>query len=139
MKDSHSVSDPQRIFPAEERFDSSRRMPTYTIFMLIKTTPRWLQMPIPERMAFMHKEVTPLLKRWSDVRLRYYDAEFFTARCTDVAVWETRNLISFQAIIEKLRETLFWDTYFEVVEIIPAIEDAYANFYEVTPVNATEA
>jgi Darcynin, domain of unknown function len=100
---------------------------SYTFFMLIKTTTRWLQAPESERVAFMKAEVMPLLKRWPNVTLRYYDAEFFTTRCTDVMVWETENLLAYQALIEKLRDTLFWDTYFEIVEIIPAVEVAYAN------------
>lgn len=101
---------------------------TYTFFMLVKTTPRWLQTSAKDRMAFLRAEVAPLLKRYSNVSMRYYDAEFFTTRCTDVVVWKTQDIPSFQALIEGLRETLFWDSYFEVVEIIPAIEDAYASF-----------
>jgi hypothetical protein len=37
-------------------------------------------------------------------------------------------------IIEKLRETPFWDTYFEVVQIIPSVENAYADAYNQKPV-----
>jgi hypothetical protein len=128
------TTDPQRAFPAAER-SAPARATRYTFFMLVKTTARWLQAPVQERMSFLQTEVTPLLKRWTDVTLRYYDAEFFTTRCTDVIVWETENIASYQAVIEKLRETLFWDTYFEVVEIIPAIEDAYADFYEAPLIN----
>lgn len=28
----------------------------------------------------------------------------------------------------------FWDTYFDIVEILPGIEDAYATFYQVDPI-----
>jgi hypothetical protein len=101
--------------------------PLYTFFMLVKTTPRWLQAPESVRTAFMKDEVMPLLKRWPDVTLRYYDAEFFTTRCSDVMVWETKNLVAYQALVEKLRDTFFWDTYFEIVEIIPAMEVASAS------------
>lgn len=129
------TSDPQRIFPAEDRFNTARSV-RYTFFMLVKTTPRWLQTPVPERVVFLRTDFSPVLQRWPDVRMRYYDAEFFTTRCSDVIVWETENIVSFQAVIEKLRETRFWDTYFEVIDIIPAIEDAYANFYKVAPISA---
>ncbi|WP_298799730.1 darcynin family protein [uncultured Pseudonocardia sp.] len=33
-----------------------------------------------------------------------------------------------------MRETPFWDTFFEVVEIVPMIEDGYATQYRVDPV-----
>jgi hypothetical protein len=128
------TTDRQRAFPATQQL-APGRVTRYTFFMLVKTTARWLQAPAQERMAFLQTDVTPLLKRWPDVSLRYYDSEFFTTRCTDVIVWETENIASYQALIEKLRDTLFWDTYFEVVEIIPAIEDAYADFNEAPLIN----
>ena len=44
-------------------------------------------------------------------------------------MWETANVIDYQFLIDELRETPFWGTYFEVVEIIPAIEDAHLLSY----------
>jgi hypothetical protein len=32
--------------------------------------------------------------------------------------------------VEELRESPFWDRYFEVVEILPGVEDAYAKNYD---------
>jgi hypothetical protein len=40
----------------------------------------------------------------------------------------------YQFLIEELRETRFWGTYFEIVEIVPAIENAYALYYAVEPI-----
>ena len=52
-------------------------------------------------------------------------------------MWETSDVLAYQAVVEELRENRFWGHYFEVVEIIPSIEDAYAAHYAVAPVPTT--
>ena len=66
------------------------------------------------------------------VSMRFFDSEAFHSRFTDVIMWETASIMAYQAVVEELRETLFWDTYFEIVEIVASIEDAYAIHYDVT-------
>lgn len=105
-----------------------------TIFMLVKTTPTWLALPPKERFAFLDETIRPLLRAAEGVSLRFYDAEAFTTRASDIAVWDVVTIEAWQKFADKLRETPFWDTYFQVVEILPAIENAYARQYGVTPV-----
>lgn len=33
-------------------------------------------------------------------------------------------------VVERLRETRFWDHHFEVLDILPAVEIAYATNYQ---------
>ena len=68
------------------------------------------------------------------MRLRFFDTEFFNSDVTDVLVWETSDLKAYQMVIEALRESRFWDHYFQVVSILPGIENAYASNYNVKPV-----
>jgi chlorite dismutase len=99
-----------------------------TVFMLVKTTPDWLALPDDARARALAEHVEPALKRHgTDVRLRYYDAEFYSARVTDLWVWEVRDHEAYQSMIEALRDTPFWDRYFQILDIIPAVEDAYAR------------
>jgi hypothetical protein len=70
------------------------------------------------------------------VKMRFFDAEAFSGRYTDVLMWETAEVKDYQCLVEDLRETLFWGTYFEIVEIVPAIENAYALYYEVEPLTS---
>ncbi|MFM7403412.1 MAG: darcynin family protein [Erythrobacter sp.] len=109
---------------------------TYTIFMLIRTTAEWLALAPAERFAFLGSDIEPILKQHPDVRMRFFDAEAFSAHASDVVVWETQALGSYQSVVESLRESKFWTTYFEVREIIPAIENAYARHYDVAPVGS---
>jgi hypothetical protein len=50
-------------------------------------------------------------------------------------MWETSDMQDYQSLVEDLRSTLFWGTYFEIIEIIPEIENAYALFNGVHPIS----
>ncbi len=108
----------------------------FTIFMLVKTTARWLALAPPERFAFLAKTIKPILGQHADVRMRFFDVEAFSARASDVIMWETTDLLRYQSLVEHLRETPFWDNYFEVQDILPGLENAYADHYDVAPVAA---
>ncbi|USX49974.1 darcynin family protein [Lentzea sp. HUAS12] len=101
-----------------------------TAFLLIKTNRAWLDLPVPERAAAFRENVLPAIEdKAKDVRWRYYDTEFYSARVTDIWVWEARDHDTFQLVIEALRETPFWDHYFEIVEIIVGVENAVTKNY----------
>ncbi|UOZ05539.1 darcynin family protein [Amycolatopsis sp. WQ 127309] len=111
---------------------------TATGFILVKTTRAWLDLTVADRIAAFEEHVTPALKKVKGVRSTFYDTEFYTARVTDIWVWEARDHEAFQLVIEALRETLFWDHYFEIVEILVGVENGYAKHYStdvVTSIN----
>jgi hypothetical protein len=104
---------------------------TKTIFMLVRTTGRWLAHTPAERDRFVREVLRPILGRHRATRLRYYDAEAYCAETTDVLVWETTDDTDYRAVVEDLRETPFWGGYFEVRQIILAVEDDFARHYGV--------
>ncbi len=105
--------------------------PAITIFMLVKTTPEWLGFPVEKRHELAKAQLTPVLEKHRDkVRLRYFDIEFYSARVTDLWMWEARDHHAYELLVEELRETPFWDRWFEVVEILPGVEDSYAKNYD---------
>jgi Darcynin, domain of unknown function len=108
--------------------------PTLTFFMMLKTTPTWLQLTPADRFAFLGSTIKPILAAHPTVKLRFYDAEAFSGRVSDIAVWETADIQGYQSLVEALRETAFWGTYFDVIEIVPTIENAYATHYDVKPI-----
>ena len=60
---------------------------------------------------------------------RHFDTEAFTAFCSDIAVFEADDLISFNTVMERLRDSpIFALPYFELVAVIPSIEDGYRQF-----------
>jgi hypothetical protein len=112
---------------------SEKKPLTFTIFMLVKTTNVWLRLEPEARFDFLGKTIQPILKSHPAVKMRFYDSEAFSGRASDIIVWETNDLRCYQHLVEALRETVFWGTYFDVLDIIPAIENAYAEMYDVTP------
>lgn len=109
--------------------------PPVTAFMLIKTTPEWLAMTPRERMdAFATRVVPAIEAKTTGVRSRFYDTEFYSTRVTDVWVWEADDHEAYQLLIDALRETPFWDRYFEIVDLLVGTENGYARTYGLDPV-----
>lgn len=95
-----------------------------TAFMLVKTTPEWLALTVEERVHAFTTEVVPVVRaRTAGVRSRFYDTEFYSARVTDVWVWEADDHHAYQLLVDALRETPFWDRYFEVVDLLVGTEN----------------
>ena len=107
-----------------------------TIFFRVRTTSAWLAKTPQAREAFRQQVLQPILGRRMGVRLRYFDAEAYNADTTDVLMWEVSDEADYRALIEDLRETPFWGQYFDVLEIIPTVEDGFASHYRVTPFGA---
>lgn len=120
--------------PGVAHAEEPSRATTFTVFMQVKTTPAWLALSPERRFAFLGETIEPILGRHRAVRMRFFDTEFYSADVTDVIVWETEDLGQYQSIVEALRETPFWGQYFEVVSILPGVENAYADAYEREPV-----
>lgn len=118
---------------SETRSDAAQ---TFSIFMLVRTTEHWLRLAPKERFAFLREDIEPILAKHPQVRMRFFDSEGYNSRASDVVLWETADLRAYQSVIDALRETRFWGHYFEVIEIVPSVENAYAEAYDERPVGA---
>jgi hypothetical protein len=108
--------------------------PPVTAFMLVKTTPEWLALTVQERVDAFTTQVLPAIEaKTTGVRSRFYDTEFYSARVTDVWVWEAEDHHAYQLLVDALRETPFWDRYFEIVELLVGTENGYARTYGLEP------
>lgn len=108
--------------------------PPVTAFLLVKTTPEWLALTPKERAAAFATQVVPAIEaKTAGVRSRFYDTEFYSARVTDVWVWEADDHHAYQLLIDALRETPFWDRYFEIVDLLVGTENGYARTYGFDP------
>ncbi|WP_392896497.1 darcynin family protein [Streptomyces sp. LN699] len=109
--------------------------PPVTAFMLVKTTPEWLALTVQERVNAFTTQVLPVIEaKTTGVRSRFYDTEFYSARVTDVWMWEAEDHHAYQLLIDALRETPFWDRYFEIVDLLVGTENGYARTYGLEPV-----
>jgi hypothetical protein len=108
-----------------------------TVFVLVKTTPEWLGFTIDQRFGHFNRYMVPLLKKYEkEVRFRFFDTEFFSARVTDIWVWEAKSRHAYELMVEELRETPLWDRFFSIVEILAGVENAYARNYDREAVSA---
>ncbi len=105
-----------------------------SIFWLLKTNPNWLALP-PKgeggRLHFADRVFKPILLKHPGVSLRFFDIEAFSTLCTDIMMWTVVDLADYNGLVEDLRESPFWDNYFQIVQILPGVEDGYADHYEV--------
>ena len=126
------------LAPAADRPELESEASAYSIFMLVQATPNWLGLKPPERFAFLDEEIQSRLASHPAVRMRFWDVEHLSARVSDVILFETQDLAQYRSLIEGIRETKFWGHYFEVLEILPGIENAYAQHYSVEPYGKEE-
>ncbi|MBB6254655.1 darcynin family protein [Nitrospirillum iridis] len=111
--------------------------PAITVFMLVKTMPEWLGMPIDQRFQELSQYLQPIVTRFKgEARMRFYDVEFYSTNVTDIWIWDARSHESYQLLVEALRETPFWDRYFQIVDILAGVENAYAKNYGRAPLAA---
>ena len=100
-----------------------------TYFVLLNALPAWLSLDRPARRAFHADVLAPILAAHPATRMRYYDAEAFTGRCSDIAVFETEDPQDYSDLIEDLRDTAFFgEPYYQVVDILPALENGYLEY-----------
>ena len=101
----------------------------HVFFVLLRATPAWLRLSRAERRAQSAEHLAPLLAAGAGLRMRYFDAEAFSALCSDVMMVETDDPRQHYFFMERLRDTpLITEPYFELVQIVPTIEDGFVAF-----------
>ncbi|WP_111895272.1 darcynin family protein [Acinetobacter sp. MB5] len=101
----------------------------YTFFMHLKALPTWLRLSREDRNKFNAQIIQPILKQYSAVNLRWYDAETFTTKTSDIAVFEVHSLRDYYFMVDALRDSpMFSMPYFELIDIFPAIEEGYLEY-----------
>lgn len=106
----------------------------YVFFILLQATPAWLALPRQRRRALADQHLAPVLQAHEGrLTMRYFDAEAFTAQCSDVMMTQTQDPKHHYFFMEQLRDSPLISTpYFEVVQIIPTIEEGYQQYEKET-------
>lgn len=104
-------------------------LPRHAFFVLVRALPAWLRLSREKRTQIRFNEIGPLLEQYPQVAARSFDAEAYHARSSDVFMFETADLRAYYFLIEALRDgSIFSVPFFEVVEIIPAIENGFRQY-----------
>ena len=104
---------------------------TYTIFILVRATKAWLLLSHEERAAYAQGEFAACFEGFPTITLRYFDAEAFTSRCSDVFMFSASSLPDYCAVMDRIRDSrLLTEPYFEFLETIMSVEDTYRGMAE---------
>ena len=102
---------------------------TYTFFIHFRALPAWLALTREKRAEFSTRKLEPIFKKYQTVNVRWYDVEAFSTKASDIAVFETTTLQDYYFVIDAIRDSEFCTVpYFELVEIISAMEDGYVEY-----------
>src|SRR5690242_90744 len=98
----------------------------YAIFIQMNATRAWLTLPTQERRNHIVQDLAPIVKKYPQVSIEFYDAEAYTIHCSDIAVLKTEALDDYAALMDDLRKSLlFTEPYYELVDVIPTVEANY--------------
>ncbi len=101
----------------------------YVFIVLLRATPAWLRLTRERRRALSAEHLAPLLAGQVALKMRYFDAEAFTSTCSDVMMVETADPRQYYFFMEHLRDSpLISEPYFEIVQILPTIEEGFMDF-----------
>jgi hypothetical protein len=98
----------------------------YTFFMLLQSTPHWRALSVDEQHAHHDALLTQVFDGYPELQLRHFDSTAFAGRCSDVLLWETADVAQYYHAVERLRDRgPLGSQWFNVVDVIPAVEDAW--------------
>ena len=102
----------------------------YTILVLYKIQPSFLQLDRSERNKVMEKQVAPIMANFADkLEIRMFDSEAFHATTSDFLIIECADLSDYYFFMERLRDTpLFTKPYIQLNDIIIGLEDGFRQF-----------
>lgn len=96
----------------------------YTFFMLLQATPGWRALGLDEQHTRHDALLVRVFEAYPELSLRRFDCAAFAGRCSDVLVWETSDVAQYQDAVAALRDGgPLGAAWFEVVDVIPAVED----------------
>lgn len=98
-----------------------------SVFLLVRARPSWLALSREDRRT-LGAQAMPTD---AEVHVRQFDCEAFSAFCSDIWMLSVPSPRSLHAVIERLRDTpLFAEPYFDLVAILPSIENGWQSYEE---------
>lgn len=99
-----------------------------TVFLLLTASPEWLALDRSERAEIASAALNNAFND-ETITVRFFDAEAFNARVSDVMVIKAETPQEYYFAMERLRDTpLVANSYWQIVEIIPAYENGFREF-----------
>ena len=77
----------------------------YAVFILLRATEQWLRLTREARRRLSDEHVGTALQRLPALKLRYFDAEAFSADCSDIMLIETTDTVQKNTIPAPRRQS----------------------------------
>ena len=95
-----------------------------TFFMLLSATRHWHELDEATQREAFDDALAMVFNGYPELRMSHYAAGAFAGRCSDVIVWEARDIAQYHAAIDELRTLPFFGApLFEIVEVIAGVAD----------------
>ncbi|MBX9705668.1 MAG: Darcynin 1 [Gammaproteobacteria bacterium] len=103
----------------------------FTLFLLVRANSNWLALTRQQRGKLFADHVMHHLQNQTKIHMRYFDAEAFHAKISDIIVIETSDLKCYYFWMEALRDSpIFAENYFTLIDVIPSIENGFSQYEE---------
>jgi len=98
-----------------------------TFFMLLKATTHWRALDIDAQRAVFDRALMTVFNGYPELRMSRFNAGAFHGRCTHMIVWELlddADVWQYEAAVDALHaQPFFAKSLFEIVDVIPGVED----------------
>jgi hypothetical protein len=95
-----------------------------TYFMLLKATEHWRALDRAAQRDGLDQTLMMVFNGYPALRMSHYESNAPDGHCTDVVVWETRDAGQYRSAIDALHTEPFFGTpWFEIVDVVSAVED----------------
>ena len=95
-----------------------------TLFMLLAATRHWRELDAAAQREVFDDALALVFDGYPDLPMSHYAAGAPGARCSDVIVWEARDVAQYHEAIDALHARPFFGALlFEVVELIAGVAD----------------
>ncbi|WP_248925120.1 darcynin family protein [Paenibacillus hamazuiensis] len=95
----------------------------------IEVDASWLALPRETRRTYA-AEVYAIAGRYSgEVRVKYFDADAFSGKCSDFVICETENTMAYHSIWEEIKDSpVFSNGFFRIKDVLFGIQNAYQAY-----------
>ncbi|ROO63156.1 darcynin-like uncharacterized protein [Micromonospora sp. Llam0] len=104
------------------------RTARWVVIVELTALPAWLTLDRSARESIVERVVHPVLASAPEVDVHWIDVESFTASCSDVLLAQTPDLLSWNRLWERMRDTpMFTVPYFRVERILPGLVEGHRD------------
>ncbi|MBD0379560.1 darcynin family protein [Paenibacillus sedimenti] len=97
--------------------------------VLLEVDHTWLALPREARREYASELYEIIGHHADEVKVRYFDADAFSGKCTDFVICETQHIAAYYNMWEALKDTqAFSGGFYRIKDVIYGIQNAYQTY-----------